>query len=111
MCLYIVDNVSTCRIIYFRYVDTEKLSNLNAIFEYRVGHFGTRDSNFSGETRIPGSRAQPYCNSLGTLRCVKVSGVNNTDTCTHDAFLTPLARFWTPLFELNACLMCSDFVF
>ena len=24
MCLYIVDNVSTCRIIYFRYVDTEK---------------------------------------------------------------------------------------
>ena len=23
MCLYIVDNVSTCRIIYFRYVDTE----------------------------------------------------------------------------------------
>ena len=24
MCLYIVDNVSTCRMIYFRYVDTEK---------------------------------------------------------------------------------------
>ena len=24
MCLYIVDNVSTCRIIYFQYVDTEK---------------------------------------------------------------------------------------
>ena len=24
MFLYIVDNVSTCRIIYFRYVDTEK---------------------------------------------------------------------------------------
>ena len=24
MCLYIVDNVSTCRIIYFRYVDMEK---------------------------------------------------------------------------------------
>ena len=24
MCLYIVDYVSTCRIIYFRYVDTEK---------------------------------------------------------------------------------------
>ena len=60
MCLYIVDNVSTCRIIYFRYVDTEKRNNLNAIFEYRVGHFGTRDSNFSGKTRIPGSRAQPY---------------------------------------------------
>ena len=59
MCLYIVDSVSTCRIIYFRYVDTEKRSNLNAIFEYRVGHFGTRDSNFSGKTWIPGSRAQP----------------------------------------------------
>ena len=27
MCLYIVDNVSTCRIIYFRYVDTEKRIN------------------------------------------------------------------------------------
>ena len=61
MCLYIVDNVSTSRIIYFRYVDTEKRNNLNSIFEYRVGHFGTRDSNFSGKTRIPGSRAQPYC--------------------------------------------------
>ena len=24
MCLYIVDNVSTCSMIYFRYVDTEK---------------------------------------------------------------------------------------
>ena len=60
MCLYIVDNVSTSRIIYFRYVDTEKRNNLNAIFEYRVGHFGTRDSNFSGKTQIPGSRAQPY---------------------------------------------------
>ena len=34
--------------------------NLQPIFEYRVGHFGTRDSNFSGKTRIPGSRAQPY---------------------------------------------------
>ena len=27
MCLYIVDNVSTCGIIYFRYVDTEKRIN------------------------------------------------------------------------------------
>ena len=49
MCLYIVDNVSTSRIIYFRYVDTEKRNNLNAIFEYRVGHFGIRDSNFFGQ--------------------------------------------------------------
>ena len=27
MCLYIVDNVSTCCIIYFRYVNTEKRIN------------------------------------------------------------------------------------
>ena len=33
MCLYIVDNVSTSRIIYFRYVDTEKRNNLNASIE------------------------------------------------------------------------------
>ena len=76
MCLYIVDNVSTCRIIYFRYVDTEKRNNLNAIFEYRVGHFGTRDSNFSGKTRIPGSRAQPYWCSYKVITAqVKIEGI------------------------------------
>ena len=54
MCLYIVDNVSTCRIIYFRYVDTEKRNNSNAIFEYRVGHFGTETRIFRARLEFPG---------------------------------------------------------
>ena len=38
MCLYIVDNLSTCHIIYFRYVDTEKRIDNNPIkFIYKIG--------------------------------------------------------------------------
>ena len=33
MCLYIVDNVSTCRIIYFRYVDMEKCIDNSPIYK------------------------------------------------------------------------------
>ena len=37
MCLYIVDNVSTCRIIYFQYVDTEKrIDNSPTLYNFNL---------------------------------------------------------------------------
>ena len=38
MCLNIVDNVSTCRIIYFRYVDTEKRIDNSHIDHFETEH-------------------------------------------------------------------------
>ena len=65
MCLYIVDNVSTCRIIYFRYVDTEKRNNLNAIFEYRVGPFWYPRLEFFGQD----SNSRVSCSGSALVDC------------------------------------------